>query len=73
MDSIQAVFDLMAVADRNRSSTATNMNEHSSRSHMMLTVTVVSEFLPTKAQFRGKLNLVVSIQYTVTIRSYSMT
>jgi kinesin family protein C2/C3 len=60
VDSIQAVFDLMAVADRNRSSTATNMNEHSSRSHMMLTVTVVSEFLPTKAQFRGKLNLVVS-------------
>ena len=75
VDSIQAVFDLMAVADRNRSSTATNMNEHSSRSHMMLTVTVVSEFLPTKAQFRGKLNLVVSVlvHNTMQYRNFSVT
>jgi kinesin family protein C2/C3 len=58
VDGIQTVFNLLAMADRNRSSTATNMNEHSSRSHMMMTVTVVSEFLPTGATSRGKLNLV---------------
>jgi len=58
VDSIQSVFELMAIADKNRSSTFTNMNDNSSRSHMMLTVTIVSEFLPTGAVSRGKLNLV---------------
>ena len=36
----------------------TNMNEHSSRSHMMLTVTVISENKVTGTVTRGKLNLV---------------
>lgn len=36
----------------------TNMNEHSSRSHMMLTVTVISENKVTGVVTRGKLNLV---------------
>jgi kinesin family member C2/C3 len=36
----------------------TNMNEHSSRSHMMLTVTVISESKLNGAVTRGKLNLV---------------
>ncbi|RYH21362.1 hypothetical protein EON65_20880 [archaeon] len=58
MDSINAVFQLLGVADRNRSSATTNMNEHSSRSHMMLTATVVSEFKQTGVVSRGKLNLV---------------
>jgi len=56
--SMEQVLSLIARADRVRSSSTTNMNEHSSRSHMMLTVTVVSEFLPTKLVTRGKLNLV---------------
>jgi kinesin family member C2/C3 len=34
------------------------MNEHSSRSHMMLTVTIISENKITGATSRGKLNLV---------------
>ncbi len=56
--SMEQVLSLISRADRVRSSSTTNMNEHSSRSHMMLTVTVVSEFLPTKLVTRGKLNLV---------------
>jgi hypothetical protein len=35
--NIASVLTLITQADRNRSSTATNMNEHSSRSHMILT------------------------------------
>lgn len=58
VDGIQTVLSLMERADRNRSSATTNMNEHSSRSHMMLSVTVISEFKPTGATSRGKLNLV---------------
>jgi len=58
VDNLQSVFKLIETADRNRSSSSTNMNEHSSRSHMILTATVVSQFLPTGAVTRGKLNLV---------------
>ena len=58
MNNLQQVFDLLQVADRHRSQTATNMNEHSSRSHMMLTVTIVSENKMSNAIQRGKLNLV---------------
>jgi kinesin family protein C2/C3 len=56
--SMETVLSLIQKADRVRSSATTNMNEHSSRSHMMLTVTIISEFLPTKLVTRGKLNLV---------------
>lgn len=58
VSSIDDVFTLMAIADKNRSSTYTNMNEHSSRSHMMLTVSITSIFKSTGATSRGKLNLV---------------
>lgn len=58
VDNIDAVLSLIAMADRNRSSATTNMNEHSSRSHMILTATVTSEYLPTGVVTRGKLNLV---------------
>lgn len=61
VSSIQEVFNLLAVADRNRSQTATNMNEHSSRSHMMLTVTLLTESLVNGTITRGKLNLVVNL------------
>ena len=56
--NLQQVIDLMGVADKHRSQTATNMNEHSSRSHMMLTITVVSENRVTNVGSRGKLDLV---------------
>lgn len=58
VNNIQDVLSLIATADRNRSSATTNMNEHSSRSHMILTATVISEYLPTGVVTRGKLNLV---------------
>ena len=58
VNNIEAVLDLISMADRNRSSATTNMNEHSSRSHMILTATVISEYLATGATTRGKLNLV---------------
>lgn len=56
--NLQNVIDLMALADKNRSSATTNMNEHSSRSHMMLQVLVQSENTTTGISSRGKLNLV---------------
>ena len=56
--NLQNVIDLMALADKNRSSATTNMNEHSSRSHMMLQVLVQSENITTGISSRGKLNLV---------------
>ena len=56
--NLQNVIDLMALADKNRSSATTNMNEHSSRSHMMLQVLVQSENISTGVNSRGKLNLV---------------
>lgn len=58
VDSIEAVMRLITLADRNRSSSTTNMNEHSSRSHMILTCYITSEFIPTGVISRGKLNLV---------------
>lgn len=58
VNNIQDVLSLITTADRNRSSATTNMNEHSSRSHMILTATVISEYLPTGVVTRGKLNLV---------------
>ena len=56
--SIQDVFDLFTQAESNRSTATTNMNEHSSRSHMMLTISVISENKSTGQVNRGKLNLV---------------
>ena len=56
--SLSDVANLMAISDRNRSSACTNMNEHSSRSHMMLTVNMVSQNKLTGVTSRGKLNLV---------------
>lgn len=58
VNTIDAVLQLITIADRNRASSTTNMNEHSSRSHMMLTVNVVSECHATRLVSRGKLNLV---------------
>jgi len=59
--SFNEIEELMARGNKNRSVGATNMNEHSSRSHAIFTITVdMSETLPTgKTLFKvGKLNLV---------------
>jgi len=56
--SLRDVEELFALAESNRATATTNMNEHSSRSHMMLTVTVMSENLAVGTVQRGKLNLV---------------
>ena len=48
----------MNLADQNRSVTATNMNEHSSRSHLMLNVTVESTNRVSGQVTWGKLHLV---------------
>lgn len=58
VNSLSDVQTLLQTSDKNRSMTATNLNEHSSRSHMMLTVHVTSEHRHTGALARGKLNLV---------------
>jgi kinesin family protein C2/C3 len=58
VNGLDDVTQLLATADRHRSQTCTNMNEHSSRSHMMLTVYLSSENTATGAVSRGKLNLV---------------
>ena len=49
---------LMKVAEKHRAQQATNLNEHSSRSHMMLSVTITSHNHITGFQSRGKLHLV---------------
>ncbi|CAM9148410.1 unnamed protein product [Ectocarpus fasciculatus] len=58
VSAIDDVQNLLATADRNRSQACTNMNEHSSRSHMMLTIYLTSENTSTGQISRGKLNLV---------------
>ena len=48
----------MESGDSNRSTFATNMNEHSSRSHSMLSIVIESTNTVTGQSLRGKLNLV---------------
>ena len=55
---IRTVLNLIGVADQNRAQASTNLNEHSSRSHMIMTVTVISEYRATGVVTRAKLNLV---------------
>ena len=56
--SMRNVMEALAIAERNRSVTATNMNEHSSRSHMMLQISMTSTHKSSGNTTRGKLNLV---------------
>ena len=52
------IGSIMETARGNRSTFATNMNEHSSRSHMMLSVFVQSTNKVTGVIYRGKLHMV---------------
>mmetsp|Transcript_26711 Transcript_26711/g.83676 ORF Transcript_26711/g.83676 Transcript_26711/m.83676 type:complete len:706 (+) Transcript_26711:541-2658(+) len=56
--SLDEVLELLSMAEDNRSTVSTNMNEHSSRSHLMLSVYVESTNLLTGEAYRGKLHLV---------------
>jgi len=56
--NMQEVLDAMAVADVNRTSAKTHMNEHSSRSHMLLSVFVRGFNKPANIEYRGRLYLV---------------
>ncbi|KAG8347358.1 Microtubule binding Kinesin motor domain [Trypanosoma vivax] len=58
---VQSPEDINAImerANKNRSEGRTNMNEHSSRSHMIVYITVRTTNKQTKAQCFGKLSLV---------------
>ncbi|QDZ21294.1 kinesin [Chloropicon primus] len=54
----QDIVKVMEVASKNRAVSATNMNEHSSRSHAMLSVSVMCRNRISKQEHRGKLHLV---------------
>ena len=56
--AMNEVTELLAIADKNRSTASTNMNEHSSRSHLMLSVYVSSRNRLSGAATWGKLHLV---------------
>jgi hypothetical protein len=58
VDSIQAVMDLLKRGNSNRATATTDMNEHSSRSHMVLTVDVHSGLNDTTPSNKGTLYLV---------------
>ncbi|CAM4698808.1 hypothetical protein PO909_009133 [Leuciscus waleckii] len=56
--SFQHIKKILAIARKNRITFGTQMNEHSSRSHALLTVTVLGTDLASGAKTTGKLNLV---------------
>ncbi|KAL8181465.1 UNVERIFIED_CONTAM: Kinesin-like protein kifc3 [Gekko kuhli] len=49
---------MLSLGKRNRAMSSTNMNERSSRSHVLLTVTFTSTELASGTKVTGKLNLV---------------
>merc|ERR1719494_891482 len=56
--NMEEVLEAMAIADSNRTSATTEMNEHSSRSHMLLCVFVRGFNKPANIEYRGRLYLV---------------
>jgi len=58
VSSVAEVQQVLDMGDSNRSTFATNMNEHSSRSHSMLSIVIESTNTVTGQSLRGKLNLV---------------
>merc|ERR1712176_551945 len=55
---MEEVLAAMAVADTNRTAKKTEMNEHSSRSHMLMSVFVRGFNKPANIEYRGRLYLV---------------
>lgn len=58
VSSHEEVLHLMSTAYKNRTTFATNMNEHSSRSHCVLTIVVSSLNKVTNTSLKGKLHLI---------------
>ncbi|XP_028405341.1 kinesin-like protein KIFC3 [Dendronephthya gigantea] len=58
VENIDHVNELFTLGKRNRATAITNMNEHSSRSHAILRVTVSGTHEATGTTVTGKLNLV---------------
>ncbi|XP_044063321.1 kinesin-like protein KIFC3 [Siniperca chuatsi] len=56
--SFQHIKKILAIARRNRITFGTQMNQHSSRSHALLCITVQGTDLATGSKTTGKLNLV---------------
>ncbi|XP_077209602.1 kinesin-like protein KIFC2 [Paroedura picta] len=56
--SFREIKKMLSLGKRNRVTSSTHMNEHSSRSHALLTVTFTSTELATGTKTTGKLNLV---------------
>ncbi|KAG1949035.1 kinesin-like protein KIFC3 [Pimephales promelas] len=56
--SFQHIKKILSIARKNRITFGTQMNQHSSRSHALLTVTVLGTDLASGAKTTGKLNLV---------------
>lgn len=56
--SLEEIQHLCATAFKNRSSGKTNMNEHSSRSHMLLYFVVKTENISTGNRCHGKISLI---------------
>lgn len=56
--SFQHIKKILAMARRNRITFGTQMNQHSSRSHALLCITVLGTDLASGAKTTGKLNLV---------------
>merc|ERR1719483_1481221 len=58
VSNMDEVLNAMTIAGNNRTSAKTEMNEHSSRSHMLLSVFVRGFNKPANIEYRGRLYLV---------------
>ncbi|XP_056409550.1 kinesin-like protein KIFC3 [Hyla sarda] len=56
--SLRHIRKILSLGKRNRATFCTNMNERSSRSHALLTITITGQELSSGAVTTGKLNLV---------------
>jgi kinesin family protein C2/C3 len=58
VSNMAEVQEILQLASKNRTVGAHNMNEHSSRSHLVFTLTTVGTSLVKKEKFEGNLNLI---------------
>lgn len=54
------LFEVFAIGHKNRATASTNMNEHSSRSHALLCVTVIGKNSTTGTKTMGKKKIIYS-------------
>ncbi|CBJ25844.1 conserved unknown protein [Ectocarpus siliculosus] len=58
VSTLEEVLRMLAIADKNRASACTNLNDHSSRSHLILSVNVDGVNRHTGATSAGRLHLI---------------